>query len=125
MEDTGHNNGANGNCVASATICTPGQKKYIRCDQVNAVRYAADELGKLRLLVFARHAQVRESALQVGLRDLPMELSVAGVVDSVQVVQRLYASDVLLFVVQRPHQQSRMLESFWSCPTSLINSKMP
>ena len=90
--------GANGNSVASATIRTPGHKKYIRGDQVRAMRYAADKLGKLRLLGLARHAEVRESALPVGLRDLPVELSVEGVVDSVQVVQRLCASDVLLFV---------------------------
>ena len=101
------------------------------------MRYAADKLGKLRLLVFARHAEVRESALQVGLRDLPVELWVEGVVDSVQVVQRLCASDVLLFV--RGTISSRRgsatagiacglpIIAFWSWSrrTSLINSKMP
>jgi glycosyltransferase involved in cell wall biosynthesis len=65
---------------------------------LDAVRYAAAKLGKLRLLVFGRHAELRESTLRNGLRDLPVELSVEGVVDSDQVVQRLRASDVLLFV---------------------------
>jgi glycosyltransferase involved in cell wall biosynthesis len=63
-----------------------------------AVRYAAQEIGKLRLLVFGRHAELRETALREGLRDLPVQLSVEGVVDSAQVVQRLCASDVFLFV---------------------------
>ena len=65
---------------------------------LGTVRYAAEKLGKLRLLVFGRHAELRKGALQNGLRDLPVELSVEGVVDSEQVVQRLCASDVLLFV---------------------------
>jgi glycosyltransferase involved in cell wall biosynthesis len=70
-----------------------------------AVRYAAQELGKLRLTIFGRYAQLRESELQEGLRDLPVELSVEGVVEPPQVVQRLFACDVLLFV--RGHISSR------------------
>ena len=118
---------------------------------LGAVRYAAEKLGKLRLLVFGRHAELREGALQNGLRDLPVELSVEGVIDSEQVVQRLCASDVLLFVrgsdifaPRQRHSRYRLRTSdnrfcgsetappitdCWSRPglarISLINSKMP
>ena len=63
-----------------------------------AVRYATQKLGRLRLSVFGRHAELREAALREGLRDLPVELSVEGVVGPDQVVERLSACDVLLFV---------------------------
>jgi hypothetical protein len=63
-----------------------------------AVRHAAQKLGKLRLLIFGRHAELRETELQEGLRDLPVELSVEGVVEPAQVVQKLSVCDVLLFV---------------------------
>ena len=63
-----------------------------------AVRYAAQKLGRLRLSVFGRHAELREATLREGLRDLPVELSVEGIVDPDQVVERLSACDVLLFV---------------------------
>jgi glycosyltransferase involved in cell wall biosynthesis len=65
---------------------------------ISAVRFASEKLGKLRLAVFGRHAEVRESALRNGLRDLPIELSVEGVLGGDQVVERLSACDVLLFV---------------------------
>ena len=65
---------------------------------VAAVRYAAKKLGRLRLSVFGRHAELREATLREGLRDLPVELSVEGVVNPNQVVQKLSACDVLLFV---------------------------
>jgi glycosyltransferase involved in cell wall biosynthesis len=65
---------------------------------LGAVRHAAQKLGKLRLSVFGRHAELRESDLRDGLRDLPVELSVEGVVEPAQVVQKLSACDVLLFV---------------------------
>ncbi len=63
-----------------------------------AVRYAAQKLGKLRLAVFGRHAELREAALREGLRDLPVEISAEGVLDDQQVIDRLRAADVLLFV---------------------------
>jgi glycosyltransferase involved in cell wall biosynthesis len=63
-----------------------------------AVRYAAGKIGSLRLSVFGRHAELREATLREGLRDLPVELSVEGVVDPDQVVQRLFACNVFLFV---------------------------
>ena len=63
-----------------------------------AVRHAAQKLGKLRLSVFGRHAELRETALREGLQDLPVEVSAVGVLDGQQVVDRLRAADVLLFV---------------------------
>lgn len=70
-----------------------------------ATNYAVQKLGRLRLSVFGRNAELRERALRDGLRDLPVELSVEGVIDPDQIVQRLSASDVLLFV--RGHISSR------------------
>ena len=63
-----------------------------------AVRYAAQKLGKLRLSVFGRHAELRETTLREGLQDLPVDISVEGVLDDQQVMDRLHAADVLLFV---------------------------
>jgi glycosyltransferase involved in cell wall biosynthesis len=63
-----------------------------------AARYAAQKLGKVRLSIFGRHAELRETELREGLRDLPVELSVEGVVEPFQVVQKLSVCDVLLFV---------------------------
>jgi glycosyltransferase involved in cell wall biosynthesis len=65
---------------------------------IPAVRHAAEKLGKLRLSVFGRHAELRETELREGLQDLPVELSVEGVVEPAQVVQKLSVCDVLLFV---------------------------
>ena len=70
-----------------------------------AVHHAAQKLGELRLSVFGRHAELRENALRDGLRDLPVKISVEGVLDPAQVVQRLSASHVLLFI--RGHIYSR------------------
>jgi glycosyltransferase involved in cell wall biosynthesis len=70
-----------------------------------AGRYAAQKLGKLRLSIFGRCAELRETVLREGLQHLPVELSVEGVLEPSQVVQRLSASDVLLFV--RGHISSR------------------
>jgi glycosyltransferase involved in cell wall biosynthesis len=63
-----------------------------------AVRHAAEKLGKLRLSVFGRHAELREATLREGLQDLPVEISAEGVLDDQQVIDRLCAADVLLFV---------------------------
>jgi hypothetical protein len=63
-----------------------------------AGRYAAQKLGKVRLSIFGRHAELRETELREGLRDLPIDLSVEGVVEPAQVIQRLSTCDVLLFV---------------------------
>lgn len=65
---------------------------------VAAVRYAAQKIGKLRLSVFGRNADSAESSLRGSLRDLPVELSVEGLLEESQLAERLSASDVLLFV---------------------------
>ena len=65
---------------------------------LDTVRHAAHKLGKFRLSIFGRHAELRENELREGLRDLPVELSVEGVVESAKVVQKLSLCDVLLFV---------------------------
>lgn len=63
-----------------------------------SVRHAAQKVGKLRLLIFGRHADLRETELREGLLDVPLELSVEGLVEPAQVVQKLSVCDVLLFV---------------------------
>jgi hypothetical protein len=65
---------------------------------ISAISFAARELGTLRLSVFGRHAELRESTLRNGLRDLPVEISVEGVLEGNRVVEKLSACDVLLFV---------------------------
>ena len=63
-----------------------------------AGRYALQKIGKLRLSIFGRCAELRETELREGFRDLPLELSVEGVLEPIQVVQKLSSCDVLLFV---------------------------
>jgi glycosyltransferase involved in cell wall biosynthesis len=63
-----------------------------------AVRFAAAKLGNLRLLVFGRHADLVEANLKAGLRDLPVTLRLAGVLQEKDVEELLRSSDVLLFV---------------------------
>ncbi len=63
-----------------------------------AVHHAAQGLGKLRLSVFGRHSELREPELRRGLADLPVEISVEGVLPGQQIVERLSRCDVLLFV---------------------------
>jgi len=65
---------------------------------VTAVRHAAEKLGKLRLSVFGRNAELRETELRSGLQSVPVEISVDGVIEPKQVVEKLRACDVLLFV---------------------------
>ena len=65
---------------------------------LSASRYAAQRLGKLRLSIFGRGAELRETELREGFRDLPVELSVEGVVEPSRVIQKLSVCDVLLFV---------------------------
>jgi glycosyltransferase involved in cell wall biosynthesis len=67
-------------------------------DIAAAVRFASQKLGKVRLLVFGRHAETRERALREALRDCPVEIDVCGVIEASELIQRFAASDVLLFV---------------------------
>ena len=65
---------------------------------LDAVRQASKKLGRLRLSIFGRHAELRNSELRGGLQDFPVDLSVEGVVEPAEVVRRLSVCDVLLFV---------------------------
>jgi glycosyltransferase involved in cell wall biosynthesis len=65
---------------------------------VEAVRFAATRIGKLRLHAFGRHASDFESQLREGLRDVAVEVQVDGVLPPERVVEALSAADVLLFV---------------------------
>ena len=65
---------------------------------INAMRFAAQKLGPVRLSVFGRHCELREALLRDGLRDVPVQLSVEGILRDEQVAQRLCDSDALLFV---------------------------
>jgi glycosyltransferase involved in cell wall biosynthesis len=65
---------------------------------VGAVSKAAEQIGKLRLSIFGRHAELRENELRHDLKNVPVELSVEGVVDPDQVVKKLSVCDLLLFV---------------------------
>jgi glycosyltransferase involved in cell wall biosynthesis len=65
---------------------------------VEAVRFAAAKMGKLRLYAFGRHADDCATQLREGLRDMPVEVCVDGVLPSERVIEELSSSDVLLFV---------------------------
>jgi glycosyltransferase involved in cell wall biosynthesis len=65
---------------------------------IAAMRHAAAQIGKLRLSVFGRHAELRAQDLEKGLSGVAVELSVKGVIEPAEVVERLRACDVLLFV---------------------------
>jgi glycosyltransferase involved in cell wall biosynthesis len=82
--------------VFSITGGEPGERetKWI----IDAVRSASQRIGPLSLSLFGRHAELREDALRKGLQNLPVQLSVEGVVDADQVINRLAACDVLFFV---------------------------
>jgi len=83
-----------------AVYCITGGEAGSRetSEIIAAVRFASQRLGKLRLTVFGRHAELREAALRASLRELPVELSVEGVLDEHRVVENLRSSEVLLFV---------------------------
>jgi len=57
---------------------------------LSRVRYASERLGKLRLLVFGRHAELSKAAFGEGLRGLRVELSVEGVSAAQIIVERLH-----------------------------------
>jgi glycosyltransferase involved in cell wall biosynthesis len=82
--------------VFSITGGTAGEGETLHI--VAAVRRASQKLGALCLLVFGRHADLREAALREGLRGLPVELQVCGVLEDKELAQKFAASDLLLFV---------------------------
>lgn len=63
-----------------------------------AVQHAAKSVGKLHLSVFGRHAELRRETLRKGLDNYPVELSVDGVLEDAQIIERIRGCDVLLFV---------------------------
>jgi glycosyltransferase involved in cell wall biosynthesis len=63
-----------------------------------AIQNAANSVGKLHLSVFGRHAELREETLRKGLEDYPVELSVEGILEDKQIIERIRGCDVLLFV---------------------------
>jgi glycosyltransferase involved in cell wall biosynthesis len=65
---------------------------------VDAMRFACAAIGKLELRAFGRHADDRESTLREGLRDVPIDVQVKGVLPAEQVVRELCSADVLLFM---------------------------
>jgi glycosyltransferase involved in cell wall biosynthesis len=78
---------------------TGGEQGARETQQILAtVQYAAEKLGRIRLSVFGRHSELREEALRKGLENCPVELSVEGLVQPEQIIDRLAACDVLLFV---------------------------
>lgn len=65
---------------------------------IAAVTLASEKLGNLRLSIFGRHEELRDDELRRGFRNLPVQLSVEGVVDPDRVIQKLSSCDILLFV---------------------------
>ena len=65
---------------------------------IAAVSHAVQKFGILHLSVFGRNADSAEAALRKSLQNLPVEISVEGLLEESQLVERLSASDVLLFV---------------------------
>jgi glycosyltransferase involved in cell wall biosynthesis len=78
---------------------TGGEQGARETQQILAtVQHAAQKLGRIRLSVFGRHAELREGALRNGLENYPVDVSVEGIVQPEQIVDKLAACDVLLFV---------------------------
>ncbi|MCU1243184.1 MAG: hypothetical protein JWO71_3910 [Candidatus Acidoferrum typicum] len=65
---------------------------------VEAVGFVASKIGKLELHAFGRHADDCESKLREGLRGLPVDVHVKGVLAAAEVAAELSSADVLLFV---------------------------
>jgi glycosyltransferase involved in cell wall biosynthesis len=65
---------------------------------IEAVRFAAKQVGKLRLVVLGRNSESVETRLRDWLGDVPVEMQVLGVVAAEEVTRLLAASNVLLFV---------------------------
>ena len=65
---------------------------------ISAARAASQAIGRIRLCIFGRHAELRETALRDALAGLPVDLSVEGVLEGPQIIERLSSCDALLFV---------------------------
>lgn len=78
---------------------TGGEQGARETHQILAVvQHAAQKLGRIRLSVFGRHSELRERAFREGLENSAVDLSVEGIVQPEQIINRLSACDVLLFV---------------------------
>jgi glycosyltransferase involved in cell wall biosynthesis len=73
-----------------------GRKEAARI--VEAVGFVASKIGRLELHAFGRHADDCEAMLREGLRGLPVDVHVKGVLPAKDVVAQLSSADVLLFV---------------------------
>jgi len=61
------------------------------------VRYDAERMGALRLLVIGRHSEISGSQLKERLMGTSVQVIIHGLLPAEEVVQKLGASDVLLF----------------------------
>jgi hypothetical protein len=82
--------------VFTVTGGVAGQREISQI--TSAVRFAAEKLGGVRLLVFGRNADSAQTSLLAGLRGLEVALHVAGVLPDTDVERLLRSPDVLLFV---------------------------
>jgi glycosyltransferase involved in cell wall biosynthesis len=65
---------------------------------VEAIRFACASIGELELHAFGRHADHCESLLREGLRGVPVDVQVKGVVPTREIVRELCSADVMLFM---------------------------
>ena len=78
---------------------TGGNQGAIETQKIlSAIQHAAKTVSKLHLSVFGRHAELRQDALRKGLENYPVQLSVDGVLEDKQIIDRIRGCDVLLFV---------------------------
>jgi glycosyltransferase involved in cell wall biosynthesis len=63
-----------------------------------ALRIAAERLGKLRLVVMGRHSDTAEKALRSLMEKQPIEVRSLGILPGKEIVRKLGECDVLLFV---------------------------
>jgi glycosyltransferase involved in cell wall biosynthesis len=65
---------------------------------IEAVRFAAKQVGQLRLVVLGRNSESAGPELRAHFRDVPVAIEVLGVIPAVEVARALCSADVLLFV---------------------------
>ena len=65
---------------------------------IETIQLTSKKLGKLKLRVFGRHAELREALLRSALCDFPVDVEVSGVIPAPEVACNLHSSDALLFV---------------------------
>jgi glycosyltransferase involved in cell wall biosynthesis len=62
-----------------------------------ALKFAAKQIGPLRVVVLGRNSEPGGEELQAALAGLPVEVKVMGIISAEEIVRVLGASDVLLF----------------------------